>query len=143
MLLIRITGFLGNYSRAVLVLALQLAMLAAISCALGGFLTLPTAVFVSMSYLVFGFMATFMTDPEFYINGAIDRAGQELSLWVLKVVVPLGRFDVTDLIADGKLVEWSLIWEITWSCLLLRALPLVLLGIYFYRRREIGLVIRK
>ena len=143
MLLVEVTGFLGNYSRAVLVMALQLAMMAAISCALGGFLTLPTAVFVSMSYLLFGFMATFMTDPEFYVNGAMDRAGQWMSWLILDVVVPLERFDVTDLIADGKLVEWGLVWNITWSCLLLRTLPLALLGIYFYRRREIGLVIRK
>ena len=143
MLLVKITGFLGNYSRAILVLALQLAMMAAISCALGGFLTLPTAVFVSTSYLIFGFMATFMTDTEFYVSDAMDRAGQGISQYILNVVVPLSRFDVTDLIADGKLVEWSLIWNITWTCLLLRTLPLVLIGIYFYRRREIGLVIRK
>ena len=143
MLMVEITGFLGNYSRAILVMALQLAMMAAISCALGGSLTLPTAVFVSMSYLLFGFMATFMTDPDYYVNGAMDQAGQWMSWRILDVVVPLERFDVTDLIADGKLVEWSLIWNITWSCLLLRTLPLVLIGIYFYRRREIGLVIRK
>ena len=144
MLMVEITGFLGNYSRAILVMALQLAMMTAISCALGGFLTLPTAVVVSMSYLIFGFRASFMTDPEYYINGAMDRVAQWLSSQaILAVVVPLDRFDVTDLIADGKLVEWGLIWNITWSCLLLRTLPLVLFGIYFYRRREIGLVIRK
>lgn len=143
MLLVRITGFFRNYSRAVLVIALQLAMMTAISCALGGFLTLPTAVFVSTSYLIFGFMATFMTDTEFYVNGAMDRAGQGISLWILEVVVPLSKFDVTELISDGKLVEWSLIWNITWTCLLVRTLPIVLFGVYFYRRREIGLVIRK
>ena len=142
-LLIEITSFLGNYARAVFVLALQLAMMAALSCAFGGCLTLPTAVFVSTSYLVFGFMASFMTDPGFYVSSEIDKAGQSISEWVLGVVVPLERFDVTDLVAGGELVEWSLIWNIGWSCLLLRTLPWVLGGIYLYWRREIGLEIKK
>ena len=142
-LLIEETGFAGNYARAVLVLALQLVMMTALSCALGGFLTLPTAVFVSSSYLGFGFIASFMTDADYYVNGKMDEIGQSISSFMLKLVVPLTRFAVTDLIADGELVEWSLIWNITWECLLLRMLPLVLLGIFLYWRREIGLVTRK
>ena len=142
-LLLEVTTFLGNYARAILVLMLQLAMMTALSCAFGGFLTLPTAVFVSMSYLVFGFMASFMTDPGYYVSSEMDKAGQSISQWVLGVVVPLERFDVTDLVAGGELVEWSLIWNIAWSCLLLRTLPWVLGGLYLYWRREIGLEIKK
>jgi len=142
-LLVEVTSFLGNYLRAVLVLVLQLTMMVSLSCALGGFLTLPTAVFVSSSYLLFGFVASFITDPDYYINNKLDEIGQNFAAFMLKLVVPLERFDVTDLIADGELVEWSLVWNITWECLLLRMLPLVLLGIFLYRRREIGLVTRK
>ena len=142
-LLIEVTSFLGNYARAVLVLGLQLVMMSLLSCAFGGFLTLPTAVFVSTSYLVFGYMASFMTDPGYYVSSEIDEAGQGISRWLLNVIVPLERFDVTDLVASGELVEWSLVWNIALSCLLLRTLPWVLGGIYFYWRREIGLEIKK
>ena len=142
-LLIEVTGFLGNYVRAILVIALQLTMMALLSCALGGFLTLPTAVFVSMSYLTFGFMTSYLTDPEFYVSGVMDQTGQKISWWILDhyLIVPLERFDVTDLVAGGELVEWSLIFNRL--CMLGPMLPLVLLGILLYRRREIGLVIRK
>ena len=142
-LLIEVTSFLGNYARAVLVLGLQLVMMSLLSCAFGGFLTLPTAVFVSTSYLVFGYMASFMTDPGYYVSSEIDEAGQGISRWLLNVIVPLERFDVTDLVASGELVEWALVWNIAWSCLLLRTLPWVLGGIYLYWRREIGLEIKK
>ena len=142
-LLVEVTGFAGNYARAALVLALQLVLMTTLSCAFGGFLTLPTAVFVSICYLLFGFVSTFMTDKDYYINGTMDRIGQWIAGMMLNVVVPLGRFDVTDLIADGELVEWSLIWHLVSSCLLIRALPLALFGIYFYWRREIGLEIKK
>ena len=142
-LLVEVTGFLGNYARAALVMALQLVLMTTLSCSFGGFLTLPTAVFVSICYLLSGFVSTFMTDEDYYVNGTMDRIGQWIARVILDVVVPLGRFDVTDLIADGELVEWALIWNITSSCLLIRALPLALFGIYFYWRREIGLEIKK
>lgn len=142
-LLVEVTGFAGNYARATLVMALQLVLMTTLSCAFGGFLTLPTAVFVSICYLVFGFVSSFMTDKDYYINNAMDRVGQWIARAILNVVVPLVNFDVTDLIADGELVEWSLIWHLASSCLLIRALPLALFGIYFYWRREIGLEIKK
>lgn len=44
MLLIRVTGFLENYLRAILVIAMELLILSGLACAFGGFLTLPTAV---------------------------------------------------------------------------------------------------
>ena len=143
MLLIRITSFLGNYARAILVLTMLLVMMTALSCAFGGCLTMPTAVFVSMSYLVFGFMASFMTDKGYYVSTKMDEVGQGVSHWILNVVVPLDNFDVTEIVADGKLVEWSLIGEIALWCLIIRTLPWALGGIYLYWRREIGLEIKK
>ena len=142
-LLLEVCGFAGNYARAVLVLSLQLILMAALSCAFGGFLTLPTAVFVNSSYLLFGAISVFMTDKDYYVNGAVDRVGQFVANALLTVVIPLQRFEVTDLVAGGELVEWSMIWHLIWFYLLCRALPLVLFGIYMYWRRELGLVIRK
>ena len=142
-LLLEVCGFAGNYTRAVLVLSLQLILMAALSCAFGGFLTLPTAVFVTSSYLLFGAISIFMTDKDYFVSGAVDRVGQFVAHALLTVVIPLQSFEVTDLVAGGELVEWSMIWHLIWFYLLCRALPLVLFGIYMYRRRELGLVIRK
>ena len=62
---------------------------------------------------------------------------------LLMVVIPIQEFEVTHLVADGELIEFSLLWKLVWSYLLARALPLFLLGIWLYRKRELGLVIRK
>ena len=145
-LLVEVTGFFGNYARAILVMALQLTMMTLLSCALGGFLTLPTAVFVSMSYLVFNFMTSYLTDPEFYVKTGMDKTSQGISLFIREwLIVPLERFDFTELVANGELVEWSFIFDIVWShpgAFVLFAL-FVWLGIMLYRRREIGLEIKK
>ncbi len=59
------------------------------------------------------------------------------------MVIPLQNFDVSSVIADGVLVEWSWIGGLVLNMIVLRALPLVLLGIILYRKRELGLIIRK
>ena len=62
-----------------------------------------------------------------------------------RVAVLIGSFAETWMLAGGELIEWSFILDIAWShkiAFVLFAL-FVWLGIVLYRRREIGLVIRK
>lgn len=141
-LLVPATGFAGNYSRAVLVIGLELALLAALSCAFGGIVSMPVAVFMVVSYLLFGAFSVYMVNLE-YVGTAADRFGQLVGKMLLKVVIPLQNFDVSSVIADGVLVEWSWIGGLVLDMIVLRALPLVLLGIFLYRKRELGLIIRK
>ena len=99
-----------------------------------------------MSYLVFNFMTSYLTDPEFYVKTGMDKTSQGISLFIQEwLIVPLERFDFTELVANGELVEWSFIFDIVWShpgAFVLFAL-FVWLGIMLYRRREIGLEIKK
>lgn len=141
-LLVPATGFAGNYARAVLVIGLELSLLAALSCAFGGIVSMPVAVFMVASYLLFGAFSVYMVNLE-YVGSAADRFGQMVGRILLKVVIPLQNFDVSSLVADGVLVEWSWVGALVLNMIVLRALPLVLLGIFLYRKRELGLIIRK
>ena len=78
-----------------------------------------------------------------YIGSAADRLGQAVAKVLLTVVIPLQRFDVSSIVSDGVLIEWSWIGSLVFNMIVLRALPLVLLGIILYRKRELGLIIRK
>ena len=142
-LLLRICGFEGNYLRMVVVLIVQMALLSALACAFGGFLTMPTAVFVVASYLLLGSFSTLLTDQSFYVSNAWDQIGQNLAKLLLLVVIPLQAFDVTELLSTGELIEYSLIWKLFFHYFLLRGLPLFLFGIWMYRKRELGLAVRK
>ena len=103
---------------------------------------MPTAIFVEVAYLLFGSFSVYMTNQS-YLNGAADQIGLFVAKLLLIVVIPLQAFEHTNALAGGELIEWSLIWNLFWYYFLCRAVPLLLLGIYFYRRRELGLVIRK
>jgi len=141
-ILIRESGFASNYARAVLVILLELFILTGLACSAAGFLTMPTAIFVVISYMLFGSFASYMADTS-YFGGAADYVGYYVGKILLWVIIPLQRFEVTGLVANGELIEFALIGRLVLAYLILRALPLFAFGIILYRRREMGLIIRK
>lgn len=141
-LLTKVCGFAANYYRGLLVIALELMVLAGLGCAAGGILTLPTAIFVVVSYILFGSFAGYMGQTTFFGNAA-DYLAYYVSKGVLLVVIPVQEFGISELLSKGELIEFSFIGWLFFSYILLRALPLFLFGIYFYWRREMGLVVRK
>ena len=141
-LLIKAASFFENYMRAILVIALELIILSGFACSFGGCMSMPVAVFVEVGYLLFGSFSVYMTGLS-YISGAADKFGVFIAKMLLVVVIPLQVFDVTGPVANGELIEWSYLWTLTWYFLLCRALPLYLLCIWIYRKRELGLIVRK
>lgn len=142
-LLLRICGFEGNYLRMIAVLMIQMMLLSGLACAFGGFLTMPTAVFVVASYLLLGSFSALLTDQSFFVSTAWDQVGQSLAKLLLVIVIPLQAFDVTELLSTGELIEYSLIWKLFLYYFILRGVPLFLFGIWMYRKRELGLAVRK
>ena len=141
-LLIKYTGFTQNYFRAVLVIFMQLVILTGLACAAASILSMPTAVFVVVSYLMFGSFATFMAGSSFF-GGAADYVGYYVGKIILIAVIPMQEFEISNLVSNGELVEWIFIGKLFLTYFVLRALPLFLIGMWLYWRREMGLVIRK
>ena len=141
-LLIEECGFFSNYMRAVVVIALELLILSGLACAFGGCMSMPTAIFVVVSYLLFGSFAVFMTGLD-YLSGTADHVGVFVSKLVLTVVIPLQAFEATGPVAGGELIEWSRIAYLGWHYFVCRAVPIFIFGIWMYRKRELGLIIRK
>ncbi|MBR2509311.1 MAG: hypothetical protein IKB71_06145 [Lentisphaeria bacterium] len=137
-ILMKVTGFFANFVRAVAVILLELIILTGLGCAFASFLSLPTAIFMSIAYLFFGSFAIYLAES------AADEAWLRiLSDVLLFFVIPLQKFGVTDMVSNGELIELSFMGKLFLSYFVLRTLPLVLIGMYIYKRREIGLVVRK
>lgn len=144
-LLIRVAGFFQNYSRAIVLILLQLVVLTALSCAAASMLSMPTAIFMVVSYLLFGTFSTFLVGAGIDVPdiGITDYFAYYLSVILLWLVIPLQVFDASTLISNGELIELALMSKIFLKFFIIKGLPLFLLGIWLYRRRELGLVIRK
>ena len=144
-MLIRVAGFLENYIRAVFLVLLQLVVLTALACAASSVLSMPTAIFMVVSYLLFGTFSTFLVGAGIDVPdlGITDYFAYYLSVILLWLVIPLQVFDMSSLVSNGELIEFSLMAKIFFKFFIVKGLPLFLLGIWLYRRREMGLVIRK
>ena len=144
-LLIKESGFFSNYCRAVFVILLRIIILAGLACAAGSVLSMPTAIFTVISYLLFGSFAGFLVGTEIDMPGVefTDVMAYYVSRVLLIIIIPMQNFEMSHLISNGELVEFSYIGRIFFQYFILRGLPLFLIGIWLYWRREMGLVIRK
>lgn len=141
-LLMKVSSFAGNFLRGTLVSALLIMMMAALGCAAAAYFSMPTAIFLIVSYLIFGGFATYLVDTT-YFGTAGDYVGYYVGKALLLVIIPVQDFDVSTPLSNGELIEWAVIGKIFLYYFILRTLPWFLLGGFLYRRREMGLVNRR
>ena len=151
-LLAKLTGFANNYSRAVFLLFMQLALLAAISCAFGGLFSMPVSVTLVVSYLIMGFCSTYLINFYNTLDPVVvaaqsqtlyDIVGNNLSHFLMLFIVSINDFNASAQLATGELIEFSHITTILVFEVLLKGLTVMMIGIYFYSKRELGVIIKK
>ena len=141
-ILVSAGSFTSNYFRAVLVIFIQLLIMAGLGCAAASVLSMPTAVFLVISYIIAGSLSILLSGTT-YFSGPADYLGSYMGKILLLFVIPLQAFDISYYVAGGELIEFSLIGSIFLQYFILRGVPFFLLGMFLYKRRELGLVIRK
>jgi len=134
--MLKVTGFAENYIRAVVVLCIWLAVITGLGCFGSSFMSLFPSLFFITAYFIIGPVAL-------YILASVSKGiGLVLAYCLSVFFIPLNSFDVSGMIAEGRLVEHSFIFvDIFLLCFVLRALPLIFAGIFIYSRREIGKVV--
>ena len=70
---------------------------------------------------------------------AMDQYGYVLGRILLTAVIPLQKFSMSEFVANGELIELSLMWNVILFQVILKGLPLVLLGIWIYSKREFAM----
>ena len=153
-LLIREAGFFSNYCRAILVLAIGILSVTLLASAVAACMSLPIAIFFSAAYMLVGGLANYLVtsipDALDYQAEYTGTFGYQFGNILLKMIVPLQDFFVTGHLANGELVSFRFIGELfLWNFsdntpgVLLRMLPVFLLGAWIYTRRELALVSKR
>ena len=153
-LLIREAGFFSNYCRAILVLAIGILSVTLLASAVAACMSLPIAIFFSAAYMLVGGLANYLVtsipDALDYQAEYTGTFGYQFGNILLKMIVPLQDFFVTGHLANGELVSFRFIGELfLWNFsdntpgVLLRVLPVFLLGAWIYTRRELALVSKR
>jgi hypothetical protein len=151
-LLLKVTGFPGNYARGIFMIFIKLLFLTALSCAVGGLLSAPVAVFTVISYLLFGIFSTYLVgiqEKMLDLGGPAqaqslqELIGNALSNLMVLIIIPMQNFEVSDILSGGELIEIAFMAKIILLNLVLKGVPLFCLGMWLYKKRELGLVVRK
>ncbi|MBQ9337434.1 MAG: hypothetical protein IJS14_09080 [Lentisphaeria bacterium] len=146
-LLLKETSFLNNYLRAMLGIALGILALGLIASSFSAFLSMPTAVFLTLSYLVTGLFSSYLIRSIEVTSGdnldLLDRIGSSLAALMMSLLIPVQDFFVSGHLSTGTLIEFSYLGNLLLFNIILKGLPLCLLGIWLYWRRELALAMKQ
>ncbi len=147
-LLLKETSFLNNYCRAMFSVAMGIFALGLIASSFAAFLSMPTAVFITLSYVVTGLFSSYLiTSIESAGSGEsmafLDVVGSWLASLMISLLIPVQNFFVSGLLSTGTLIEFSYLMRLLFFNIILKGLPLCLLGLWLYWRRETALAMKQ
>ena len=143
-LLIKEVSFFNNYLRAVFMEWLGVLVVTMIAFFAASFLSMPTAIFFTLCYIAYGAFSLYLQSPIRNYDSvaampAMDRFGYIFGQVLLTAVIPVQKFSMSEFVANGELIELSLMGAVILYQVVLKGLPLALLGIWIYSRREFGI----
>ncbi|MBO5761797.1 MAG: hypothetical protein J6S53_09680 [Lentisphaeria bacterium] len=147
-IMIKEASFTNNYFRMVLVTALGLFALCMVAAFASSFLTMPTAIFISLAYIFLGLFSKYIvssideTTTEEHAS-ILDAIGNTTGEILGSLLIPIQDFFLSSLLSGGELIEFSYMAQLFFFNVLLKGLPLCILGLYLYRNREAALLMRK
>ena len=115
-----------------------------IAFAAASFLSMPTAIFFTLCYIAYGAFSLFLQGPiKNYGSVAampgMDKFGYIFSEILLTAVIPVQKFSMSEFVANGELIELSMIGAVILYQVVLKGVPLALLGIWIYTKREFAM----
>jgi hypothetical protein len=148
--LVRVTGFVANYLRSLLLAAFQIGFLAALGCMVGAAFSTPVAAFVAISYLIIGMVVRAAVEAplrdefgNYQYKSKLEMVTHRFAQAVSAAVVSVDEMDATSDLARGRLIEWRQIGGDLVSLVILRGGLIAALGMWVLTRRELGTVIRR
>jgi hypothetical protein len=141
--------FLPNYYRAVLVLLLHVVLLAALGLMAGSLFSFPVASLTVAFFVVVGLVGpwfvTFLEPnymrPQPYWEDVLQSAWQTFARTLITILPHFGEFSPLKDLTDGMTVTWRMIFSAGAVMVYVKGGLALLIGMYFYGRRELARVI--
>lgn len=147
-LLIKQASFINNYIRAVLTIAMGIFALGLVASSAAAFLSMPTAIFITISYVLTGMFSSYIissidsTSEGIDVN-LLDAVGTYTGKIMMSLLIPIQSFFVSGALATGELIEYGFMAHLLIFNILLKGLPLCILGIYLYWNREVAQAMKR
>ena len=131
--------FTTNYIRSLAMIYVRLAFLAALGVSLTTWLSFPVAILVCAAAFLLGTMSGFVIE-SFSGLGAVLGLVYNFTLRPLIWMIPQfdGLYSPSMYIINGRLIEWSFLATMITVTLLVKAMAVLLIGMWVFSRREIA-----
>ncbi len=141
-LLYRAGSFTTNFFRACLIILMRLFFLTALGLFASAWLSFPTTILLSFTVYFIGTINGFIKESLEFFG---ENPSQIFTAAVNAVIWFLPRFDgdysPTQYIIEAGIINWVFIAKIFAALILVKALLLIIFGIFIFNRREIARVI--
>ncbi len=142
-LLIPVTGFFDNFCRTLFVQLLLIMAFAALGISFSACFSLATGIFLTLAYLIWGVATRFVLDlftntavaPHTFFEKINYYAGQYIDY----ILFNPSAFAAQEKLSSGELVEYSYMGDIFFIQFIIKVLPIFLLGLWIYSKRELAL----
>ena len=105
------------------------------------------AVFLTLSYMLTGLFSSYLIASIDSTGGdhlgLMDTVGTLLAKIMMSLLIPVQSFFVSGHLAPGTLIEFSYLGNLLIFNIIFKGLPLALLGIWLYWRRELALAMKQ
>ncbi|MBO5680160.1 MAG: hypothetical protein J6T08_00450 [Lentisphaeria bacterium] len=142
-LLVPVTGFFNNYCRTVLVLLFLIMAFAAMGMAFSACFSLASGIFLTLAYLIWGISTRFVLD--LFTNTAVaphnilEKFNYYAGKYIDMLLFDPSSFAAQEKLSSGELVEFSYISAVFVLQIVIKILPVFLVGLWVYSKRELAL----
>ncbi len=142
-LLVPVAGFFHNFCRTLFVHLLLIMSFAAMGTAFSACFSLATGIFLTLAYLIWGVSTRFVLD--IFTNTAVaphtffEKVNYYGGKYIDYLLFDPSAFAVQEKLSSGELVEFSYMTGVFFIQFLVKILPIFLLGLWIYSKRELAL----
>ncbi len=140
-LLYKADTFTGNFIRGVLLILFRLIFLACLGVLAASFLSFPVAILLCLVVFLTGTVSGFVLESFDQLSASV---GQVYSYTIGALVRLLPRFDrynPTTFLIPGRLIAWSLIAQVAFFMICIKAALLLVLALIIFSVRELARII--
>lgn len=140
-LLYKADTFTGNFIRGALLVLFRLIFLACLGVLAASFLSFPVAIMLCLVVFLTGTVSGFVLESFGELSASV---GQVYSYTIGALVRLLPRFDKynpTTFLIPGRLIAWSLIAQVAFFMICIKALLLLVLALIIFSVRELARII--
>ena len=147
-LLIHQASFWRNYIHTILFIFAQITFLSLLSCAVGACFSIPVGIFVSFSYFLIAFLLFFSLPKAHHSHsGEKDdtlflRAIHTVHITAKFVFTPIHESSNIRKLIHGTFIDTRTLVYAIFKLIFYQGFPVAILGIYFFNKRELGMVIK-